>query len=72
MRKIVKLRVNIVKDSLMYVLLLVQAIVISFEVPGSWFIAVGILIILVAINFKYIFRMLKTFFSMFELKKDRG
>ena len=56
----------------MYVLLLVQAIVISFEVPGSWFIAVGILIILVAINFKYIFRMLKTFFSMFELKKDRG
>ena len=72
MQKIVKLRVNIVKDSLMYVLLLVQAIVISFEVPGSWFIAVGILIILVAINFKYIFRMLKTFFSMFELKKDRG
>ena len=62
MQKIVKLRVNIVKDSLMYVLLLVQAIVISFEVPGSWFIAVGILIILVAINFKYIFRMLKTFF----------
>lgn len=72
MQKIVKLKVNIVKDSLMYVLLLVQAIVISFEVPGSWVIAVGILIILMTVNFKYIFRMLKTFFSMFELKKDRG
>lgn len=72
MQKIVKLKVNNVKDSLMYVLLLVQAIVISFEVPGSWVIAVGILIILIIVNFKYIFRVLKTFFSMFELKKDRG
>ena len=70
MQKIINLRINIVKDSLMYVLLLVQAIVISFEVSYSWCIAIIILILLILINYKYILGILKTFFSMFKLKKE--
>ena len=71
MQKIVNLRINIVKDSLMYVLLLVQAIVISFEVSYNWCTAIIILILLILINYKYIFGILKTFFSMFKIK-ERG
>lgn len=71
MQKIVNLRINIVKDSLMYVLLLVQAIVISFEVSYSWCIAIIILILLILIKYKYIFGILKTFFSVFKIK-ERG
>ena len=71
MQKIVNLRINIVKDSVMYVLLLVQAIVISFEVSYSWCIAIIILILLILINYKYIFGILKTFFAVFKIK-ERG
>lgn len=74
-QKIVKLRINIVKDSIMYLLLLIQAVVVSFEVPFAWTIALIILIILIIINFKYIIRVLQAFLSMyrvFKSKKKRG
>lgn len=74
-QKIVKLRINVVKDSIMYLLLLIQAVVVSFEVPFAWPIALIILIILIIINFKYIIRVLQAFLSVYKVfksKKKRG
>ena len=74
-QKIVKLQINIVKDSLMYILLLVQAIVVSFEVPYGWIIALIVFIILMIINYKYVIGVLQLFLSIFKVikkKKKRG
>lgn len=74
-QKIVKLQINIVKDSLMYILLLVQAIVVSFEVPCGWTIALIVFIILMIINYKYVIGVLQLFLSIFKVikkKKKRG
>lgn len=74
-QRIVKLQINIVKDLLMYILLLLQAIVVSFEVPYGWIIALVILIILIIINYNYVIGLLQTFLSMFRViknKKKRG
>lgn len=74
-QKIVKLQINIVKDSLMYILLLVQAIAVSFEVPYGWIIALIVFIILMIINYKYVIGVLQLFLSIFKVikkKKKRG
>lgn len=74
-QKIVKLQINIVKDSLMYILLLVQAIVVSFEVPYGWIIALIVFSILMIINYKYVIGVLQLFLSIFKVikkKKKRG
>ena len=74
-QKIVKLQINIVKDLLMYILLLVQAIVVSFEVPYGWIIALIVFIILMIINYKYVIGVLQLFLSIFKVikkKKKRG
>ena len=70
-QKIVKLQINVVKDSIMYLLLLIQAVVVSFEVPFAWPIAFLILIILIIINFKYIIRVLQTFLSVYKVFKSK-
>lgn len=74
-QKIVKLQISIVKDSLMYILLLVQAIVISFGVPYGSIIALIVFIILMIINYKYVIGVLQLFLSIFKvikIKKKRG
>lgn len=74
-QKIVKLQINRVKDSLMYILLLLQAIVVSFEVPYGWIIALIVFIILMIINYKYVIGVLQIFLSIFKVikkKKKRG
>lgn len=70
-QRIVDLQINIVKDSLMYILLLLQAIVVSFEVPYGWIIASIILVILIVINYKYVIEVLKTLVSMLRGIKNK-
>lgn len=74
-QKIVKLRIDKVKDSMMYILLVVQAIVVSFEFSYSWVTAFIIFILLIILNYKFSIRIIKTIFPMvklFEGKKERN
>ena len=52
-----------------------QAIVVSFEVPYGWIIALIVFIILMIINYKYVIGVLQLFLSIFKVikkKKKRG
>lgn len=56
-KKVVDLKINLAKDTLAYALLFAMAMVISFEIPGSYFIGMAIfttLIILYLRDIKYL------------------
>lgn len=65
-KKVVDLKINLLKDTIAYILLLSMAMVVSLEIAGSYFIGIAILGLLVILYFKDIMRLIAKISGVFK------
>lgn len=57
-KKVVNIRINLAKDTLAYVLLFVMAMAVSLEIPGACFMGIAAYIVIIALYFRDIEKMI--------------